>query len=68
MIELVMSVCLIAEPQRCKDVTLNFEADNETPMQCNLFGQPEMAKWINAHPKWRILKWRCQPAGQVAKI
>lgn len=68
MIALVMSVCLIGEPSRCKEVSLTFDADNATPMQCNLFGQPEIAKWINAHPNWRVEKWRCIPAGQVAKI
>jgi hypothetical protein len=68
MIELVMAVCMIDQPSRCKEVTLNFEADNATPVQCNLFGQPEMAKWIAAHPNWRIAKWRCGPSGQVAKI
>lgn len=68
MIELVMAVCLIDQPSRCKDVHLNFEADSVTVRQCTIFGQFEMAKWIGEHPNWVIKKWECQPAGQTAKI
>lgn len=33
-----------------------------------MFGQVELAKWSESHPKWRIEKWKCQKAGEVAKI
>ncbi|MGQ0456539.1 MAG: hypothetical protein ACT4OU_05700 [Hyphomicrobium sp.] len=68
MIELVVAVCMIDQPSRCKDVHLNFEADSVTTQQCMMFGQIEMAKWIGEHPNWIIQRWVCQPAGQVAKI
>lgn len=68
MIELVVAVCMIDHPSECKDVNLNFEADNVTPMQCMMNGQVEMAKWIGEHPNWVIKKWRCGVAGQMAKI
>ena len=68
MIELVVAVCLIDQPERCKDVHLNFAAENVTPQQCMQYGQMEMAKWIGDHPGYRIMKWRCGPAGQMAKI
>ncbi len=68
MIELVVAVCLIDAPSRCKDVKLNFEADSVSPQQCVMYGQFEMAKWIGEHPNWVIQRWTCQPAGQVAKI
>lgn len=68
MIELVFAVCMIDQPERCKDVTLNFEGDNVTPQQCMMNGQMEMAKWVGDHPNWVIRKWRCGAAGQVAKL
>ncbi len=67
MLELVVAVCLIGQPSQCKDVVLNFEADNATPMQCALYGQAEMAKWLAEHPNYRIMKWRCGAAGAFAK-
>ncbi|MFN3867707.1 MAG: hypothetical protein ACK4MF_01420 [Hyphomicrobiaceae bacterium] len=67
MIEIVMSVCIIAEPTRCEDVRLSYMADAITPHQCMMYGQAEIAKWMEGHPKWRVAKWRCGPAGRIAK-
>ena len=68
MIELVVAVCMVDAPARCKDVYLNFEAESVTAQQCMSFGQMEMAKWIGDHPNWTIKKWHCGVAGQIAKI
>lgn len=68
MIELVVSVCLIAEPARCKDVNLVFDADSVTTMQCMMGAGPEIARWIGEHPKWQLKRWACQPAGRFAKL
>ena len=67
MLELVVAVCLIKQPSQCKDVVLNFEADNATPMQCALYGQAEMAKWLPGRPRYRIMKRRCGVAGAFSK-
>ncbi len=68
MIELLVTVCLINTPGECKDVHLSYTADSVTPHQCMMFGQAELAKWSEGHPKWRIEKWKCQKPGEVAKI
>jgi hypothetical protein len=68
MLELMVSVCLINDPARCKEVSLTYSAESLTPMQCMMGAQPEIAKWIEAHPKWALKKWTCQRAGQYAKI
>lgn len=68
MLELMMTVCLLANANECRDVRLNFDADNATPMQCMSYGQIEMAKWIEEHPAFRIKQWRCGQARQTAKI
>ena len=61
MISVVMSVCLAAQPTVCKDVSLQFaaEIENVTPFMCNRYAQPEMAKWIAEHPKWKLTRWKC---------
>lgn len=68
MLELLVSVCLISDPSRCKDVSLVYSAENLTPMQCLLGAQPEIAKWVEAHPQWAPRRWTCQKAGLFAKI
>lgn len=68
MIELVFAVCMVDQPSRCKDVRLNFAAEHVTANQCMMNGQIAMAQWAGDHPNWTIKKWRCAPAGQVAKI
>lgn len=68
MIEIVVAVCLIDVPNQCKDVRFTFMAESVTPHQCMQHGQTEIAKWMESHPNWTVRKWRCGPAGQVAKI
>jgi hypothetical protein len=61
MLELILTVCLLADTTRCKDVTLTMvETHQVTPQQCFHNGQIEMVKWLEANPKWRIAKWKCQ--------
>lgn len=67
MIELVIAVCLIDAPDRCKDVHLTFEGDHVTPQQCMMNGQIEIAKWVGEHPKWQVKRWGCSRAGIMAK-
>jgi hypothetical protein len=67
MIELLLVVCLIDDPAKCKDVGLTYVAESLTPMQCLMQAQPEIAKWIDVHPRWQVRRWTCRPAGQIAK-
>ncbi len=59
MFELIISVCMVGEPQHCKDVHLTYMGNVPTPYKCMAVGQPEMAKWSNTNPGWAIQKWRC---------
>jgi len=68
MLELLISVCLIDSPTRCKDVALSYAAESLTPFQCMMGAQPEIAKWSDSHPQWAIKRWTCQPAGRFAKL
>ena len=68
MIEIAAAVCMLSAPERCKDVSLTFEAENITVFACMMYGQAELAKWTGEHPAWKISRWSCREAGQVAKL
>jgi len=68
MLELIVSVCLLEDHSRCKDVSLTYMAESTTPMQCMMMSPGEIAKWSESHPKWFAKKWSCRPAGRYAKI
>lgn len=59
MMELVVTACLISKPLICKDFVLNYLNRHVTPQQCMLYGQVEMAKWQQHHPKYKITRWKC---------
>jgi hypothetical protein len=67
MIELLLAVCLIDEPSACKDVSLTFDPESVSLLQCVMGAQPQLAEWSEAHPKWRIAHWSCGIAGKLAK-
>jgi hypothetical protein len=68
MIEIVMSVCALISPFNCREHHMSFEGEQVSLQECLLYGQFEMAKWSNENPNWRIARWRCGIAGQIAKI
>jgi len=68
MIEIVLSVCMLGESERCKDVKLTYFAESVNTQQCMFNGQLEIAKWIEAHPKWTIKKWYCGERREVADL
>jgi hypothetical protein len=67
MIEIVLAVCMIQQPARCKDVHLTYMAENVTPIQCLRYGQPEIAKWLETNQKWGVMSWKCGPVRTSAK-
>lgn len=58
MIELFFVVCLSAEPTACQERSLVFTNINETT--CVVGAQPELAKWVAAHPSYDIRRWSCR--------
>lgn len=72
MILLVFTACLLnpdldklpkdhSKVEKCQEFQLQFagEYDSITPYACMKLAQPELAKWINSHPNWRIAKFGC---------
>jgi hypothetical protein len=63
LIELIVTVCAVAQPNQCEDQHLQFES-NGSAYQCVMAAPPYIAKWIDEHPKWRAVRWRCEHPGQ----
>ena len=59
MIEVIMTVCALANPSQCEEQHLQY-AGQGSLRQCTMNAQPFMAQWINEHPKWSIVRWRCE--------
>ncbi len=59
MIELVLTVCAVAQPNTCVDQHLLFDSDN-TPRQCMISAPPFIAQWSDQHREWFVQRWKCQ--------
>jgi methionine aminopeptidase len=66
LIELVVTVCVLALPSHCEDQHFPFSA-NMSLNQCVMNAQPSIAQWINEHPKWLAVRWRCDSGGSKEK-
>lgn len=66
MIELAFIACLTAAPALCEKKSLLFT--EVTPLTCMMSAQPELARWVDSHPKWRIDRWRCNTASTEKEI
>ena len=61
MISIVISACLIADPEVCRDYRVPLSIDVVDPKHCLMAAPPHFALWAEEHPGWRIVKWRCRP-------
>ena len=50
MIELIMTVCALAQPSQCEEQHLQYNWQGSV-RQCAMNAQPYLAQWINEHPK-----------------
>jgi hypothetical protein len=63
MLELVLTVCALAQPTQCEDQHLQFET-SVSLKQCAMAAQPYIAQWIGRHPKWVAVRWHCEVHGK----
>jgi hypothetical protein len=59
--ELLLSICLIASPTHCRNETIIVAYEPVGPTMCMVTAQQSIAQWQRGHPKWRVMKWKCQP-------
>lgn len=55
MSHLILTICLLASPDSCREERVSTEARMGLPMECTA----AMAEWATQHPTWRVVKWRC---------
>ena len=68
MIEIILTVCAIANPNNCEEKYLQFAWDGSL-RQCMMAAQPYIAQWIGQHPAWFVTKWSCEyPGSRKRKI
>jgi hypothetical protein len=62
--ELILAVCMLTSPESCREERLTISMEQTAPTQCMIGAQPIIAEWTQTHPKWKVEKWRCGPAGR----
>lgn len=69
MIAVIFTACLLTSPYNCQQIELAFSGQQAlTPFHCQMYGQAELARWVNEHPGWGILSgYKCGRAGRYAK-
>ena len=61
MLSIILSACLVADPNQCKDFKI--PVDFKMPAKyCTAAAAPVCAQWANEHPQWQIKRWMCRPA------
>ena len=63
MIELILTVCALSQPNLCEDQHLQFQF-NGSPNRCAMGAAPHIAKWAEEHPKWTVTRWHCEYPGK----
>lgn len=58
MLAIILSVCLISDPAVCRNERIPV-ATAVSPSRCALDAAPQVAKWSDEHPQWRVVRWRC---------
>ena len=58
-VDLVLAVCLLANPADCHDEHLYFESHGSL-RACMAEAIPTLAQWAGTHPEWKIVRFHCE--------
>jgi hypothetical protein len=58
LVDLILTVCLLAEPTNCRTEHLYFESRGSL-VQCMFLAPGEIARWSERHPKLKVVRWKC---------
>ena len=60
MLSLVISMCMLSDPNTCKDVTFTQVDESVTTRACNgKMGQIELARLMEYYPNWVVKSYKC---------
>lgn len=58
MIDLILTICVIANPSDCREERLHFERHGNLN-NCMFTAPTEIVKWAQEHPHLRVVRWKC---------
>jgi hypothetical protein len=58
-IDLIVTVCAVLSPATCEETHLVFSG-GASLQQCVMGAPPYIAQWVGEHPKWNVVRWRCE--------
>ena len=61
--DLVLTVCLVADPGRCRLEHVNMDSV-PTVIGCMVQAQATIAQWSEHHPTEKVVRWACKPHRQ----
>lgn len=64
---ILLSICLLAEPTRCREDKIDLSFEARGPTVCLRNSQSALAKWQAEHPEWHVNRWRCAVRGSVPR-
>jgi hypothetical protein len=59
MIQIIMMVCKLAQPEVCEEQRLQFAFEGSL-QQCTFTAQIYIAQWAGEHPQWMVKSFHCQ--------
>jgi hypothetical protein len=62
-IELILTVCTLAQPAACDERRLLFSSESGSVRGCMIQAQPFIAQWVGDHPNVTVSRWRCAIPG-----
>ena len=68
MISIFATACTILSQTACRDVELIYDPSSVSMMTLMVCAQPELAKWLEAHPGYYIKRWSVGSTGRYAKV
>jgi hypothetical protein len=58
LVDLVLTVCVLANPTNCREEHLYFESRGSL-FQCMMLAPTQIAKWSETHPAVKVTRWQC---------
>lgn len=67
MLEIVVTVCAIANPFKCADHAITPAVPFTSSMHCAFTGQADVAAWLSQNPEYIVREYRCRTRSFAAK-
>jgi hypothetical protein len=60
MVELVLVICLQAQPDRCSIERPSFQETYSSTVACMHQATFRVVQWAEQHPRYSVRRWRCE--------